>query len=261
MSTLHDWRHVRLFMGAGASAGLAAATAAATPEELKVAFASFEPALKAKLKEALAVAPAPKEAVPHVPDEAAIARLGEQFKRSCPSPPVIFLDVDGVCHPLKPSGHPLYASMDDLTARTEAEIDLPDDATGSIVEGEFTHDCMSALQAFVKNTDARVVLSSTWRETGPQRRAVDVALKKAGIPPASGATPMRTLHDGGRVAEIMQWVDTQKPVRWLAIDDADLGKLPTGHFLQTDPGLGFTLKDVERAFELLQKQGQRGSDS
>ena len=30
----------------------------------------------------------------------------------------------GVLHPLRPSGHPLHANMDDLTARTDAELDL-----------------------------------------------------------------------------------------------------------------------------------------
>ena len=40
-------------MGNGASAGLAAATAAATPEDLKAAMASLDPASKAKLAAAL----------------------------------------------------------------------------------------------------------------------------------------------------------------------------------------------------------------
>lgn len=34
---------------------------------------------------------------------------------------VIFLDVDGVLHPLSLKGHPLNASLDDLIARSDTE--------------------------------------------------------------------------------------------------------------------------------------------
>jgi hypothetical protein len=34
---------------------------------------------------------------------------------------VIFLDVDGVLHPLSLKGHPLNASLDDMIARSDTE--------------------------------------------------------------------------------------------------------------------------------------------
>jgi len=166
--------------------------------------------------------------------------------------PVIFLDVDGVCHPVKPSGHALYASMDALVARCEAEAELPEDATASTVEGEFISECMGALAKCVHSTSARIVLSSTWRETAPQRRAVEAQLKAHGVVERMcGCTPRLTSLEGGRVAEILQWVDLHNPARWVALDDMDLSKLPAGHFVHIDPAKGLTGRDAARVEELL----------
>jgi len=169
--------------------------------------------------------------------------------------PVIFLDVDGVCHPLRPSGHALHASMEALTARAEAEWDLADGATASTVQGEFTDDCMAALAKCVHSSNARIVLSSTWRETAPQRRAVEAQCRahRVGnvLPVVSSITPSKPGFEGGRVAEILHWVEEHQPMHWLAIDDADLSKLPPGHFVHTDPGAGLTLDDAARVVDLL----------
>jgi hypothetical protein len=174
---------------------------------------------------------------------------------SAPSLVVIFLDVDGVCHPLKPSGHPLHASMDALTARTDAEMDLPDTAVASIVDGEFMSECMTALASSVRRTGAQVVLSTTWRETAPQRRCVDLQLQKNQIAPSIGATPMLPGPGGGRAKEIMQWVAEHRPTRWVAIDDVALPQLPAEHFVHTDPSRGFTPADAERVVALLGSGG------
>jgi len=63
--------------------------------------------------------------------------------------------------------------MEALAARADAEFDLPEDATASVVEGEFLPDNMAALASIVQQTGARIVLSSTWRETWPQVIATD----------------------------------------------------------------------------------------
>ena len=56
--------------------------------------------------------------------------------------------------------------------------------------------------------------------------------------------PLLDELDGGRVAEILAWVEEHQPPRWLAIDDSDLSQLPPGHFLRTDAGAGFTAADA-----------------
>ena len=135
-----------------------------------------------------------------------------------------------------------------LYARGEREIDLPDDATAEVVEGEFVDACMGPLSSALRAIDAIVVLSTTWRETAPQRRAVDAQLARHGLPCHSSCTPSLPQLRGGRSAEILQWVAEHRPSRWLAIDDnAMLAQgLPADNFLQTEPSRGFTETDAER---------------
>jgi len=93
--------------------------------------------------------------------------------------------------------------MEALAARADAEFDLPEDATASVVEGEFLPDNMAALASIVQQTGARIVLSSTWRETWPQRRAVEKQLIAHGISGGvADVTPARPQHEGGRSAEV-----------------------------------------------------------
>ena len=168
--------------------------------------------------------------------------------------PVIFLDVDGVCHPLAPTGHALLADMKALTQRADEELDLPDDAEASVVPGEFTDDCMEALSRCVQQLGSvRLVLSSTWRETAPQRRAVNRQLRLHAIQEVVDCTPMLPLRRGGRAAEILAWMEqsSPRPAKWVAIDDQEL-VLPDGHFVRTEAAKGFTEQDALRVCKLLQ---------
>ena len=164
-----------------------------------------------------------------------------------PTVPTIFLDIDGVCHPLKPSGHCLRASMDALAARADAEMDLPEHAVASTITGEFEPENMRALAACVQQCGARIVLSSTWRETAPQRRAVDAQLIAAGMPPISGYTIFGTRW---RCDQILQYVHEFKLTKWVAIDDAEL-RLPSEHYVRVSPAVGFTDRDAECVCALL----------
>ena len=176
--------------------------------------------------------------------------------------PFILLDVDGVLHPLRPSGHPLLASMDDIVQRGEREAFVADDPhhTGEVIRGEFEPGCMNALHHLVQGCGAHIVLSSTWRETLPQRRAVDQQLQRFGMPCALGFTPQIPRYEGGgRGAEILAWVTEQEGISgsccWIAIDDLELEQqLPPSHFLRTDPAVGLTTEDAERAAEMLRQQ-------
>lgn len=178
--------------------------------------------------------------------------------------PIVVLDVDGVLHPLRPSGHPLHASIDDLTRRADADLELdPDDesAIGGVVAGEFNEGCMAALARIVDASGAKIVLSSTWRQTAPQRRAVDAQLLRHGLPSVCGCTPILPLIGGGRSAEILAWAE-QRPSSqrsWVAIDDTQLDGLPEGRFFKTDPATGLTAADVGKVLESLRGQTRGGS--
>jgi hypothetical protein len=172
--------------------------------------------------------------------------------------PVILLDIDGVVHPLAPSGHPLHASMDDLSARCDADLEMDEEeGVGGVVEGEFTAECMHALQECCQATGCEIVLSSTWRETQPQRRAVDGQLRKANLPASSGCTPRLPLVGGGRAHEILAWAEANPSRCWVAIDDMALDELPEAHFVKTDPAVGLTSADAELVVEKLRQQRVR----
>ena len=120
---------------------------------------------------------------------------------------VIFLDVDGVLHPLGANFLPSEANFDDLMARADTvDACAPDDASSSevypVVAGEFLPRCLAALRRIVEATGAEVVLSSTWRETLPQTRAVNLQLATgAGLRPCCAATPCLSVVDGASDSE------------------------------------------------------------
>ena len=192
--------------------------------------------------------------------------------------PLVFLDVDGVCHPLKSNGLPLHASLEALTRRTDDDLELSDDdpnAIGGVVEGEFLEENMRRLAELVHAVGAHIVLSSTWRETAIQRRAIDAQLRRFGMPSHVGCTPrLPTIGGGGRHAEIMAWVaehcahgdeaaahGSRHRCCWVAIDDLDLkDALPEDHFVKTDPTVGLDEGVVERALECLRRQRLRALD-
>ena len=133
---------------------------------------------------------------------------------------VIFLDVDGVLHPLNERGFPLEADYDELMERG-------DYITGSapvapVVEGEFLSHCMERLRVIVESTGANIVLSSTWRETPDQLAAVDEQLENHSMSPCVSKTPILSAHRSRRAAEILAWVDTNRPRAFVVLDDNNL---------------------------------------
>ena len=95
----------------------------------------------------------------------------------------ILLDVDGVLHPLASNGMPAKANREEWLARGQRECELEDsglrhDATrvAEVIPGEFHPPCMDVLRKVLLATGAKIILTSTWRETGPGRRAVDEQL-------------------------------------------------------------------------------------
>jgi hypothetical protein len=98
---------------------------------------------------------------------------------------VIFLDVDGVLHPLGPNFLPSLAVPEDLFSRTDDEFEHGEEAgfVFRVVPGEFVPTCMAELKRIVDTTGASIVLSSTWRAEPYLVRAVDDQLAKAGFRP------------------------------------------------------------------------------
>lgn len=169
---------------------------------------------------------------------------------------ILFLDVDGVLHPLGKNFLPCYAYLEDLVARTDSDLMYGDDIgyVSPFVHGEFCEPNMSALRYIVqKIPNIKIVLSSTWRETSCQRAAVLREMKKNGVFPAAdqdfcGFTPVL----GERHVEILTWLEKFAALNtiWVALDDTKLNLSPE-NFVQCDSALGLQKIDADKIIHLL----------
>lgn len=131
---------------------------------------------------------------------------------------IIFLDVDGVLN----------------TSRATTVLSL---SRGAI----------KRLQGIIEATEAKIVLSSTWRirDTSqfgaePYNKLVK-ALKYRGLE-LYGETPRLSQLSKSRGHEINEWLKDAGPIDKYAIVDDDSDMLPhqLPHFFQTDPDYGLT---------------------
>lgn len=179
---------------------------------------------------------------------------------------IVFLDVDGVLHPIgePPYMVPLKADWDDVCARAtelEAHGDDPEYVT-RVCKGEFLDPCMAALKRAVETTDARIVLSTTWRKRTADRRAVLQQLRQYDLAErVIGDTP-----DGGtRGYECRQWledyrtkqdIDAWRTLTFVVLDDDEEGVLMSSHipaarFVNTRRATGMTEADADDAITAL----------
>ena len=138
---------------------------------------------------------------------------------------IIFLDVDGVLHP----------------------VDCP-------ATEYFQPVCMERLRRIVAaaGEGALIILSSSWRVGGEGRALVDAQLTNVGLPRVAGVTPEGCGNRGG---ENVAWLDENPGVftHFVVLDDIDL---TTHHRLKdnavaTRASFGLRDKDVARAMRIL----------
>lgn len=150
---------------------------------------------------------------------------------------VIFLDFDGV---LNTTGHapilppapltPMHGSIEWLAYQLEPDL-------------------CARLSRLVERADARVVLSTTWRNAFPLPRLWEL-MGRVGLPVPIGATPM--LPGGRRDREILAWCDAAGVDNFVALDDDPMDSIAaTGRLVQTDPWIGLADEDVEAALRVL----------
>lgn len=144
-----------------------------------------------------------------------------------PDPPVIFLDVDGVLHPLH--GRTLFL------AGPLAQLKRVVDASG-----------------------CDIVVSSTWRETAGGMKEVCARLTEVGLPPPIDKTPV--LRGRSRADEIVKWLSRHPKVQaWIAIDDMPLEapsvNVTAGRHVKTFSEKGFVKGKADEALRALAEQG------
>ena len=144
---------------------------------------------------------------------------------------IIFLDIDGVLN----AGRSTYPN-DNIETN----------------EGRLNEVLVSRLNRLIENTEAKVVISSTWR-IGSTVQKIKHALEEAGFDgEIIGMTP--TSSHGVRGVEIMEWCRENENVieNYIIIDDdSDMLLWQAPHFFNTDTEYGLTDKIVYKASRFL----------
>lgn len=170
---------------------------------------------------------------------------------------VIFLDIDGVLN------NEVFVNSFWAICR---QVDLKRDdakALRKIVMADKygTHFCPTAcnmLEYLIKETNAKIVISSSWRSSGLQYMQ-DMWRERCLAGEVIDITPdAARFNENGlwttkeRGYEIQEWLD-KNPVEQYVIIDDDKDMLPhqMQNFIQTDYVYGLSLDNVERAIKIL----------
>ena len=181
---------------------------------------------------------------------------------------VIFLDVDGVLHPLGANHLPLGANMDDLSARIDEQQLEANEKSATYVTRtlrgvEFLDEHLAQLRRIVTATGAEIVLTTTWRQQGCDRRAVLRHLAAAGCLESQGEVSATVVlgTSSSRGAEIAQWLSSHgggesRDASYVILDD-DAESIVRGRhincerFVHVDRVRALTATDADRAIALL----------
>lgn len=175
---------------------------------------------------------------------------------------VIFLDIDGVLNV-----EVYLTAFWDICkrinlARPQAaslRMDIMRDEYGNL----FCPLACRRLEWIVKETDAKIVISSTWRMSGlsvmqNMWKHRELSGEVIDITPIHMKNRVKELSFTERCErgyEIKEWLSTHQEVESYVIFDDDDDMLPEQleNFIQTDEAYGITLKDAERAIIILNK--------
>lgn len=151
--------------------------------------------------------------------------------------PVVFLDFDGVLN------------TEQCQARLAIEGKLKKDAWGPL----FDPRAVANLQKIVEATDARIVISSSWRyihKLGSLRMMWEVRGLPCGI---HDVIPHEATYIS-RGEDIDWYLEKHGRLNYVIIDDVDdFFVSKHDHYVETNPIVGITNADAEKAIEILTK--------
>ena len=175
----------------------------------------------------------------------------------------IFLDVDGVLHPLGSNHLPSKAKKEDIFKRCELDLQHGEEEgyVSLPIDGEFCLENMIHLKRIVEKTSACIVLSSTWRETDYGTNAVKYQLnlyKIGGDNIIVGKTTILGIGTQNRAKEICKYLkDHHNEIEsYICFDDAELKGWDNNifnekNFIRCDKSIGITKEQADHAIELL----------
>ena len=163
------------------------------------------------------------------------------FEELSNSESIIFLDIDGV---LRPSYS--YIGTDEY---------------GQL----FTEECLEAFKYLIESTNAKIVISSTWKSSGLiimkeiwEKRGlpgevIDITPNEVDVVD-SGNAEFYDLVDRG--LEIEQWMNNNNFIgNYVIIDDVpDFSKEQIEHYVKTNPKTGLTMEDVKKCIDILKNK-------
>ncbi len=162
---------------------------------------------------------------------------------------VIFLDIDGVLNT-----EVYLSAVYRAIHLTNEEIDIQ--TCNAFRDGygqRFDPMAERALRLIIDKTDAKIVISSTWRMSGIEE--MQSMWKDRNLPgEVIDVTPchLRTRFRGN---EIKEWLDNNPHVESYLIidDDSDMLEEQKSNFIQTDFQYGLMIKDIDMAVKILNK--------
>ena len=157
---------------------------------------------------------------------------------------VIFLDVDYVLTSTN-YAQKLYKE----TGIPRSNYDYPMDP-----------ECLENFCELVIKTDAKVIVTSTWRKEKEGRDRLQEILKTCGLENrVIGYTPILNTFRGIEIKEALKTLE--QPVRFIILDDdSDMVGLED-HLIQTNMKTGFTKEHLKEAIEKFEKTSYQKSFS
>ncbi len=118
----------------------------------------------------------------------------------------------------------------------------------------FSRASVEALNSVLRETDARIVLSSSWREHWTLKENAEF-LERDGVLPTRVVGKTATLDGHERGLEIDAWLaSVPYPVKsFVLLDDRDDMAMHCDRLVRVDPTIGFTTSQASRAVEILAK--------
>ena len=149
---------------------------------------------------------------------------------------VMFLDIDGVLN----------------SQQYQARVDHEDAGIFDMLDPEK----LELFQTLVKQTDANIVLSSSWRESFADMESLDSVARNflsAFEKYRLSFYDMTPLLSGHRDEEIRQWLSEHTEIdTFVILDDENYGwKELEAHWVKTSYNTGLTDKDVQEAVSIL----------
>lgn len=164
---------------------------------------------------------------------------------------VIFLDIDGVLNSLDYMNANYSARM--LEAKSKG-VSFKDDLNHKTRDkyGQlFDPRCVCWLTYIIKSTDAKIVISSSWRLNGLSSM-IDMWSFRGLEGDIIGVT--ECLNEGIRGDEIQRYIDDNGIKNYCIIDDDnDMLDSQLDNYVQTDGTYGLSLKTANKVIDILNK--------